>query len=207
MYDEYLSQLYEEHVEEFTSDRLTAYYVENMDLAKPVFGILSQAKSIAATNQTAGYILSAIAIEVSLKSLLLKPMVYGLVHSESTASFIADLTINHAGLDRYRKLLYQILSEHGGIELDSIKRDGSDKKMIDEIMITIIPKRNRIMHRAETAAEEETTLAISVAAEILEKIFPTLINKLSLHIHEDYQICNDGMCKYKSFMESLGIKL
>ena len=136
-YEQYMDDLYEEHrkeaIEEFTSERLCSYYSENKLLAKPAFEALSEAKKLNELNPTAGLIFAAIAMEVGLKAMLLKPIVHGLVHAELVASLITDLTVSHAGMDRYKTLLLHVLQEHGGVDLNTFKRSVSSKTLWEEI--------------------------------------------------------------------------
>jgi len=98
-------------------------------------------------------------------------------------------------MDRYKDLLLQILREHGGVDLLSYKRSGSRKNIWDEIK-TVQAKRNSIVHGAQVASEEETTLALSVASTIMEILFPSVITKMGLHLHDGYRICADWKCQY-----------
>lgn len=56
-YDEYMSQLYEEHkkeaIEEFTEERLQSYYLNHKLLAKPAVHALSEARNLIGINETA----------------------------------------------------------------------------------------------------------------------------------------------------------
>lgn len=196
-YDNYMVELYEEHkkeaIEEFTSERLQSYYITNKKLAESATNALSEARNLLPFNTTAGFIFGAIAMEAGLKTTLLKPIVHGLVHAESVAALITDLTILHTGMDRYRKLLFQILEKHGGIDLNSFIRKGSKKSLWEELK-AVQKKRNTIMHRAETASKEEAELAIGVASEILDQLFPAVIRKIGLHLHDGFRICNDWKC-------------
>ena len=199
-YDEYMAELYEEHkkeaIEEFTYERLQSYYINNKLMAQPAFLALSEARSLIESNKSAALIFSAIAMEVGLKTTLLKPIVHGLVHTESVAALITDLTISHSGMDRYRKLLFQVLRDHGGIDLSNYKRTESNKTLWEEIN-TVQKKRNLIMHRAVKAEVEDADLALAVASEILESIFPAIIAKMGLHLHDAFRICDDWKCQYK----------
>jgi len=199
-YDEYMAELYEEHkkeaIEEFTFERLQSYYINNKLMAQPAFSALSDARSLIESNKSAALIFSAIAMEVGLKTTLLKPIVYGLVHTESVAVLITDLTISHSGMDRYRKLLFQVLKDHGGIDLSNFKRSGANNTLWEEIN-TVQKKRNLIMHRAIKAEDEDADLALVVASEILESIFPEIIVRMGLHLHDSFRICDDWKCKYK----------
>ncbi|MCQ9206865.1 MAG: hypothetical protein NG740_03175 [Omnitrophica bacterium] len=199
-YDQYMSDLYEEHgkeaVEEFTGERLRSYYSQNKLLAKPAFDFLSEAKKQNELNPTIGLLFAVIAMEVGLKATLLKPIVHGLVHDESSASLITDLTVSHTGMDRYRTLLLHILKEHGGVDLNTFKRAKSDKTLWEELK-EMQKIRNSIMHRADKASKESADLALDVASEILKKIFPEIITRMGFHLHDGYRICANWECKYK----------
>jgi hypothetical protein len=188
LYDQYLSERYEElkveelireAIKEFTDERLKSYFLDNRAIAKPAVDALSVARELFRINVTASFLFAAIAVEVGLKTTLLKPIVYGLVHAESVASLVTDLAASHAGMDRYRKLLLKLLQQYGGVDLDTFKRSGSNKALWEEIK-DIQSTRNLIVHRAETASEKDAELALSVATEILETIFPAVVKKLGL---------------------------
>ena len=203
MEEQYMSELYEEHkkeaIEEFTVERLQSYFLANKLLAKPAVAALSQARTLVTANATAGLLFSVIAIEVGLKTTLLKPIVYGLVHTDSIAALITDLTVSHTGMDRYRGLLLQILQEHGGVDLENYKRLKSNKTLWEETK-EVQKLRNAMMHRAETVSEEQADLALCVGSEILERIFPSVVEAIGLHLHDGYRICDDWKCKYQDIL-------
>jgi len=202
-YDQAMSDLYEEHkveaIYEFTTERLSSYYSEKSDLAKPAVNALNEARLLSQNHPTASLILAVIAMEVAVKAILLKPIVYGLVHTESIASLITDLTMSQNGMDRYRDLLFKVLNDHGKIDFNTFKREGSLSLLWSEIG-KVQKIRNNIVHRAEIATPEDTELAISIAASILEVIFPHLMQEMGFHLHDDYRICNDWICKKEGIM-------
>ncbi len=137
--------------------------------------------------------IAAIAMEVALKATLLKPIIYGLVHTESVATLITNLTISHR-MDRYEDLLFKILKDHGKIDFKKFKRDGSSTFLWKEIKSFQL-LRNDIMHKAETAKSADCQLAIGVASALLETIFTQLLKEMGFHLHDDYRICNDCYCQ------------
>jgi hypothetical protein len=199
-YEEYMAQLYEEHkteaIEAFTYDRLQSYYNENKLLAKPAFCVLSEAQSLLEINATAGFIFASIAMEVGLKETLLKPIVFGLIHVASSASLVTNLVMSHQSMDRYKDLFLQILRDHADVDLLSHKRLGSNKTIWEDIS-DVKNKRNKILHTAETASYEEATLAIGVASTIIGELFPKVVMKMGLHLHDGFRICDDWKCEYK----------
>ncbi len=51
------------------------------------------------------------ASEVGIKSVLLKPVIFGLVHNEPFAGFVTDLTLTHTGIDRFHGIDERIAVE------------------------------------------------------------------------------------------------
>jgi hypothetical protein len=158
-YDEFMEKFYEEYkeqaIEEFTTELLQSYYSNHKLLAKPAFDALLEARNLMNTSTRAALVFSAVAMEVALKETLLKPIVYGLVHTTSVASLVTDLVMGHRSMDRYKDLLLQILKEHGGVDLQSYKRTDSRQDIWSEIKI-VQKKRNDILHTGQMATEAVT---------------------------------------------------
>jgi len=118
-FDQWMEELYNEHrkqaIEEFTAERLQSFYVDNPMVAEAALRSLVESRNLLPQHPAAALIFAAIAIEVGLKVALLKPVVYGLVHSESVAGVITDLILAQTGVKRFRNLLFKILSEYGGV--------------------------------------------------------------------------------------------
>ena len=209
-YDEAMSALYEEHkeqaIEEFTVERLQSYYIQYPDIAKPSFQALTEARQLIWHHPTASFIFSTISIEVGIKVTLLKPVVYGLVHSESLASIITDMVIRQTSIDRFQKLLFKILSEYGGIDLSTLKRPKSSKLLWEE-MKNVQKRRNQVIHRAENVDIKESEQALGVAAYVLENLFPNLVQYLELHTHKDGSVCNNWSCKQEKLFDELKKRL
>ena len=174
-------------IDDFTLDRLKSYYLKNNFLLKPAFNAIEDAKNYIKTNETASFVFAAIAIEVGLKSALLKPIVYGLVHTEEVASLITDLALSQTGFHRYKLLLFDILKQNGSVDLETYKRLNSTKSLWEEIQSNQ-KKRNRVVHRGERANKFEAEFALNVALEILNSILPKLLNSIDLTLEADYKI-------------------
>lgn len=199
-YEEFIDQLYKEHkeqaIEEFIDERLQSYYSDHQLLAKPAFDALSEAKNLVHANATAAFLFSAIAVEVGLRETLVKPIVFGLVHTLSVASLITDMVLSQSKTDKYRDLLLQILRQHGDVDLYAYRRPDSRRPIWQEIA-EVKNKRNAIMHAAQTATPDEADLALGVASTIIENLFPTVVAKMGFHLHEGFKICGDWKCRYK----------
>ncbi len=147
------------------------------------------------TSATAAFLFSAIAVEVGLRETLVKPIVFGLVHTLSVASLITGMVLSRPDQKKYRNLLLHLLREHGGVDLNSYKRPGSRRSIWEEI-IDVKKKRDLIVHQAQIATSDEAILALSVATTVLEILFPTVVERMGFHLHEGFKICDNWKCKY-----------
>jgi hypothetical protein len=186
--DDAYERNYERAIEAFTSERLQSFYLKESELAVPALNSLSHAKELLNPFHKAALLFAVTAIELTVKNVLLKPIISGLVHTEDLADFIADLTTTHAGMDRFRKLLTGILTEYGGVELTSFKRKSSTKTLWEEISV-VQRARNSVVHKGDDADVATAVLSISVAETLLTEIFPRVLKNLGLHVHEPITIC------------------
>ena len=85
----YLEELQQGAIEEFTLDRLRSFYLGKPDLLSNAQVMLKESSSILTVSATASLLLSAVVIEVAIKSGILKPIIYGLIHSEAVAEQIS----------------------------------------------------------------------------------------------------------------------
>ncbi|MCX6898950.1 MAG: hypothetical protein NT105_09635 [Verrucomicrobia bacterium] len=200
-YEEALEKLYQEHsilaIDEFITERLHSFYLQHPSVAQPAINSLNKARGFATTDPTSSLVFAAIATEVALRSVLLKPIVFGLINCEAAAGLITDVVFAHSSSDKFRKLMLKSLTDHGGVDLLENKRDGQGKSLwveIGEIQVN----RNKILHTAETATSEQALQAVGVATALLEKVFPSVVNKLGLHLHDGVRVCSDYHCKSKN---------
>jgi hypothetical protein len=165
-------------------------------LAEPAFGALTEAKKLIHTSITGAFLFSAIAVEVGLRETLVKPIVFGLVHTLSVASLITDMVLSRPDQRKYRDLLLYLLKEHSDVDLYSFKRPDSTRPIWEEIA-DVKKKRDLIVHQAQTATDDQANLALGVASTVIENLFPTVVGRMGLHLHEGFRICNDWKCRYK----------
>jgi len=184
----------EQAINEFISERLQSFYLQNNEVIASPLASLSRARELVGLNQNAAALVFAVtAIEVGLKLGFIKAIVYGSVHSETAAGIIADMSYAHAGFERLRDLVFQILSEVN-LDLRAYQRVNANKILWDEV-IEIQRRRNAIVHRAEDATEEEAQSSIAIAAALLEDIFPAVITNIGLHLHDGRRVCGDNECR------------
>ncbi len=187
-YDMYMDEegaklLYEEHREqalsEFAAERLQSYYLGHPALAEPVLRALAASRDLLVKHPCAALIFAASAVEIGIKGVLLRPVVYGLVHQESTAALITDLATSHTSFGRFRELLLQILAEHGGTDLRTVKRHGATKPLWEEDQVD----------------PEHAELGVQVASTVVETLIPTVLQRLGLHLHGGMRVCGEPGCR------------
>jgi hypothetical protein len=187
----FYEELYDEIVQDFTASRLRSYFVENPTLVAAAAQALLDARALVARHQTAGFMFAAIAVEVALRAVLLRPIIYGLVHSETAAALITTWAIEHRD-ESFTKVLLDVLAAFGGVDPRTTYRVAGGPKLSDE-MSAIRKKRNDVVHRAEAATEAEAELALAVAACMIEELFPAVVRTLGLHLHGT-TVCDRPRC-------------
>lgn len=178
----------EDAIRDFTAERLQSYYVAHPNLARPAYDSLIYAQSLLPSFPKAALVFAVTATELAIKTVLLKPIVFGLVHTEGLASFITDLATEHTGMDRFKTILTEILARFGGVDLKVFKRTDSAKTLWQEIG-EVQKARNGVVHRGEALDDANADLAIAVAATLLTEVFPHILAKLDLHIHDPMTVC------------------
>lgn len=205
-YDDYISELYHEHIKEFKEELVASYFTGNPYLAKPAFDALTNAQYFNALiaekpNEpffTAGFIFSAVAIELCMKDLIFRPFVHGIVHADFAANLIVKLVMNDNNKNT-QKGLHEIISEMGEVDLKSYKRPGSVKTIYEEIR-EVRSKRNSVLHAGEKVSLEDFNLSIAVASTMIQEIFPKIVHKIRFHLHDDYKVCNSLSEKCKAII-------
>jgi hypothetical protein len=200
--DEFISELYSEFardvlagqddlygqiVDQFTTERLQAYYIDHPDIVEPGLSALDEARVLLQGHPSAALVFAVAATEVGLKSSLLKPILHGLVHQEALGPLIAEL-IPEQRNDKFRSVLFGILNEFAGVDLRSYKRAGHAQTLWEEIG-SVQDLRNGVVHRGDHGTVADAEQAVGIAAFVLNELFPAVIDKVGLHTHGRLQVC------------------
>lgn len=184
-YDRFIEELYSEHkeqaIDEFVAERLRSYYLANPELAVTALRMHKEGTIVEGMSPSTALICFSSATELAIKSALLKPIVFGLVHSESLAALVADLTVKQVGIDRFRSLLLGILEEYGGIDLSAFHIEGHSKTLWQE-MREIQDIRNAIVHRGNLPDTLKTALAKEISTMIIGNFLVSVIDSLGLDL-------------------------
>jgi hypothetical protein len=191
--EEFYDNLRDGVINDFATSRLQAFYRAHPMVIQASLDALNEARSLALNHPSAALVFAVAATEVCFKAALLKPIFYGLVHTESSAELLMKLAIapKDEGLV---EIMREILAKHGGVDLHSFKRSGAAQTLWKE-MQTLRKRRNVVVHRCEAVSHKEATQAIAVAAAMIEVVFPATITKLELHLHQGLQVCGDIDCE------------
>ncbi len=193
MYARLADELYPEHkeqaVQEFAIDRLRSYYLANPDVAKPAVFMLRNAEQLFQLHQyEAALVFAVSSIELFLKATLLRPVIYGLIHSEAVAEVIVNETLSQSGLKRYHKLLGKLFNHLTGSPLEEIKRDGESKTLLKEIE-ALQEQRNKVVHQGFQANRIEANQALNVAHAVVSQVLGEVLWSLGLEARKGEGIC------------------
>jgi hypothetical protein len=89
--------------------------------------------------------------------------------------------------DDFKKVLFGVLKDVGGVDLPSFKRIGWNQTLWEEIL-NIRKRRNEVMHGAEQASPAEAEHGIEIASAVLEDLFPKVIATLGLKTDDRLRI-------------------
>ncbi|WP_146071908.1 hypothetical protein [Marinobacterium lutimaris] len=195
-YDEFVAslaeELYDEHrdqaIEEFITERLQSYYERNSSIAVSALKFLETSKSLLDKDPTASLLYSSIATEVILKTVILKPIVSGLVHSESISELIATVLTKQTGVDRFKDLIFKILEEYVEINEGAAKYSRPKSSMSLWKERELVQKvRNAVAHRAEFCSVADAQLSMAIANEFY-LLTERLIGALGFHFDSSGKI-------------------
>lgn len=192
MYDKLSEEFYPEHkiqaIGEFTAERLRHYYVDHPRVMCPALDALEEGQCLLkAQHHEAALIFFVSAIEMLLKSTLLKPVVHGLVHIEELADVVVESTLGSPGFDRYSKLLQQLFIKLAEMDIKSIRRDGAKDNLLEECS-SLQKIRNRIIHQGGRCSSEQAALGLKVAVAVFDEIVNKMLCKLGLTAKEEGEI-------------------
>lgn len=178
----YLSEFKERAIDEFTAERLSSYYIDNSNLLVDSFRAIEEAKKVASLSPTSGLIMAAISIEIAFKIGLLKPIVFGFVHSEAVAESISDTVIKQTGIDRFKALLVTLLKDISHVDIVTYKRAGQQQQSLWDERGKVQTLRNAISHRGTLSSVADCQFAIDVAEAVLNELLPEVLSPLGLNL-------------------------
>jgi hypothetical protein len=96
-----------------------------------------------------------------------------------------------SAIDRYQ---LELLGNVPYSDLRALCR-ASVKKPLWEEMRDLQIKRNAVVHQGAPAADGDAQQAVAVAEALLTGVFPAVIRKLGLYLHERIRVCDSPRCE------------
>ena len=183
-YDRISEELYPEHreqaIDEFVSEKMQSFYLNNPYLLTVPQECYNHAVTLIEVSPRSALIMFATSIELFLKSALLKPVLYGMIHNENLAGAIVDATTNQSGFGRYNKLLTSLCYNAANIDLKKVV-SSNNKPILGEAE-EIQNIRNRVIHQGYIATTKEAESARLLGFEIIHKVVLPVLASLNLKI-------------------------
>lgn len=195
-YDRVSDELFPEHkeiaIEEFIEERMQSYFLQNPNIIAPAIDCSNHANQLMEVSPQGALTMYTTAIELFIKSALLKPVLFGMVHNENIAGLIVDSSIGQSGFSRYNKLLTALCIHAANIDLASIK--GMQKKPILKEAEQIQAIRNKVVHQGYKATAEEMGQSKNIAYLMLTEVVEPVLKNLNLVISNN----TAGFCVAKA---------
>ena len=193
-YENMSRELYPEHKEqaiaEFTRERLRSYYGSHPEVLEPAVRAFKEAKSLlAAGHHAAALVFAASSTELFLKAALLRPVVYGLVHSEELAEIVVTSALSQPGFKRYEQLLAKLFLELSGIELKTLLHKPGSKPLL-EIASEIYDLRNTVVHRGQAVSLAQAELAVDVSTQVFNQVLVKVLRNLGFTVKKGDIVVN-----------------
>ena len=183
-YDRMSEELYPDHkeqaIDEFIEERMQSYFLKYPHLIESPIVSYYHANELLQVSPQSALVMYTTAIELFLKVVLLKPVLYGMVHNEKVAELIVSSTIGQSGFTRYNKLLNALCLHAAGIKLSDIK--GMNGKPILTEAEAVQKIRNKVVHQGYVCTTEEMGSAKNIASLILTEVVEPVLNNLNLVI-------------------------
>ncbi|AOW81415.1 hypothetical protein [Vibrio mimicus] len=183
-YDRMSEELYPEHkeqaIDEFVTERMQSYFLKHPHLIEAPIVSYHHANELMQISPRSALIMYTTAIELFLKVVLLKPVLYGMVHNESVAELIVATTIGQSGFSRYNKLLNALCLHAANVELSEI--NGMNGKAILLEAEGVQKIRNKVVHQGYICTVSEMGTAKNIASLILTEVVEPVLNNLELVI-------------------------
>ncbi|MEX3689324.1 hypothetical protein AB3X91_39720 [Paraburkholderia sp. BR14263] len=183
-YDAISKEVRADTIEQFSSDRLKSYYVQNPHLMRPAWNRLKEGMELVANRHfDAATIFFASSMELFFRFTLLRPVVYGLVHHERLADAVSKSVLDgNTGFTKYTTLLGHIYAQLLGGELKKLTIGESDANLIKKCN-ELQDRRNALVHHGAVGGEAEALHAQAVAMAVLNQVVRPMLVALGLGLN------------------------
>lgn len=186
LYEEGMDYLYEQfktqYEDEFIFNKIQKFYENNREIVKTPIQNLANAKLLFENQYyTSSFIHAAISIEVGIKSIILKPILYSLTIDDNAGNLFYKLTFEKKSLREVPQFYYDVLKDFTALNFREISK-GNSVKTIWQEWEDIQGLRNKVMHEGVDIERNEAQNAIDMANYIYAEIIPTVLDVFYNHL-------------------------
>ena len=203
--DQEITNLYEQfemqYEIEFIYKRVEKFYENNRDIVNRPLQNLADSKTLFENQHyTSAFIHGVISIEVGIKSVVLKPILYSLAIDDKAGDLLYKQTFKQKSLEQINPFYYELLEKMTELNFRTKLRDNS--------MLTIWKEwnelqqlRNDVLHQGISVEKLDAEKAIEMASYVCDEIIPCVLDKFFSHI-ENGDI-KDGSREYRLLRKNL----
>jgi len=189
--DEHRAELNDQAIQAFKSERLQSYYLAHPDIARAPLTMMVKMEALLSVDRPAALVFAVSAIEITIKHVLVKPILSGLVHDEAVADLLMDLVPRDVRSKPFRQITFGTLKKVVGVDLVDYRRKGATKTLWEEYT-QLLEERNRFIHSGALPSSETLAIFDLVAIEFLKTLFPKTLETLGLHVTGTLLIAEDS---------------
>ena len=186
-YEQISQELYPEHkeqaIDEFIEERMHSYYLKHPKIIQAPIDSYLHANELLDISPRCALVMYTTAVELFLKSVLLKPVLFGMINDENVAELIVDSSVGQSGFNRYKKLLNSLCRCVANLELSAIQGT-SGKPILDEAE-EIQKVRNRVLHQGHKASVDDMEKAKNIASLIFKDVVLPVLRNMKLELAEE----------------------
>jgi len=191
-FEQGMEELYEEfrkqYEDEVIFDKVHTFYKNNPEIVKEPYLNLDVSKELYDKKfYTASFIHSIIAVEVVIKVIALKPILYSLSFDSRASELLYNDTFKQKSIPYIPSFYYEILKDLTKINIKEIIRNNSQIKIWEEIN-HLQSMRNKIIHQGVFVQKVDSERALDIAIYIFNEIIPKILDRFQYHV-EHYKIC------------------
>lgn len=178
-YDRITEEILRDHrdqiVAEFVEDRLASYFEERPELWRPAQRALVEARTLESTSAAAALVFAMSSVEISIRDVLLKPVVAGLVHNPDLSEIVADIVDIRS--KKILTLLSFVMTEIGLPALPDQLLPSGRPVWVEKSELQKL--RNSVVHRGDTVTSEQAQRAMELAEYFVEQLYPQIRDHLT----------------------------
>lgn len=188
-HDEMMDRLYldfkVQFEDEFILERMERFYKDNTALVEAPIRNLNEAILLfESRHYSPAFIHAIISIEVGIKSVVLKPILYSLTIDKKAGDLLYKQTFRYKSLNDIDGFYYSVLEEITGLNFKNKRRENHLETIWSE-WATLQKLRNDVIHQGFPAEITEAENAINMASYVCNEIIPTVLDRFHKHIENE----------------------